>query len=254
MDAVRHRVGTGHRALTNSIADGKLAIVSHLESLSPLSDNDRELLASATGPSVTWRAGHELIACDALLDEPVFVVSGWVGRIVNLSDGRRQVVAFYIPGDLVGFSSRPDARARASHVCLTNVVTASAREVIRHIRHEPFRYSALAVALNAVEDEINKGLIDQIVRVGRMSAHERMIHLIADLYRRHRRAGLEVANGFVFPLTQETLGNALGLSTVHVNRTMQQLRRERTIKTVSGRIEITDPALLADHSRVAGKS
>ena len=245
MDAVRLHVGTGHLALTHSLADGKVAILSHLESLSPLSDDDRALLASALGPFSSWREGHELIKCDAILDDPVFVVSGWVGRVVDLHDGRRQIVAFYIPGDLVGFSSRPGAQARASHICLTNVVTANAREVIRNARQESVRYYALIGALNAVEDEINKGLIDQIVRVGRMAAHERMIDLIADLYRRHRRAGLGFANGFVFPLTQETLGDAIGLSTVHINRVLQQLRRENIIKTTTGRIEIPNPALLA---------
>src|SRR5260221_7126646 len=136
MDAVRPHVGTGHLALTQNLADGKVAILSHLESLSPLSDDDRDLLASSLGPFNKWWADHELIACDAVLDEPVFVVSGWGGRVVNLHDGRRQMVAFYIPGDLVGFSSRAGAQARASHVCLTNVVTASAREVVRNVRHE----------------------------------------------------------------------------------------------------------------------
>jgi CRP-like cAMP-binding protein len=241
---------TGQTGLTKSLSDGKGAILSHLQSLSSLSDDDRDLLASALGPSANWRAGHELIAYDAPLDEPVFVVSGWACRVVNLPDGRRQILDFYIPGDLVGYSPRSGARAKASHLCLTNVVTASAREVVRRVRQEPSRYTALAGALSAIEDETDKGLIDQVVRTGRMLAHERMIHLIAELYRRHRRAGVGVANGFAMPLTQETLGDAVGLSTVHVNRVLQQLRREQIIKTVAGRIEIPDPALLAEHLRL----
>src|SRR5260370_3325843 len=136
---------------SRSVTDGKVAILSHLESLSPLSDHDRELFSTTLGAYSNWQADHELIAADAALADPLFVVSGWVCRVVNLPDGRRQILDFYIPGDLAGFTSQSGGRAKASFLCLSNVITVSARELVRRVRQEPSRYSALATALSPIE-------------------------------------------------------------------------------------------------------
>jgi CRP-like cAMP-binding protein len=239
-------------ALTfNHLPDGRAAIQSHLGSLASLSHDERELLSTALADTTARHAGDEFIAADAPLDEPAFIVSGWACRAASLPDGRRQILDFYIPGDLAGYCSRPGARAKAAYVCLTNVVTVNAGQLLRLIREQPERCPGLIKALCAIEDEIDQRLLDQIVRTGRMQAHERMAHLISDLNVRHRRAGIGIGEGFVMPLTQETLGDALGLSTVHVNRVLQQLRREQTIRTGAGRIEISNAALLAAHSGLA---
>jgi CRP-like cAMP-binding protein len=230
--------------LAKRTADGRAAVLRHLESLTRLFDSDREVLGRALGPVGSHPAGHELIPLDALLDAPVFLLSGWVSRSVSLPDGRRQILDFYIAGDLVGHCSRPTSRAKASYQCLTNVVCAGATELIARTHDQPQRFPGLSAAWRAIEDEIEQRLIDQIIRTGRMLAHERMVHLIGDLSRRHRRAGLGSGDGFVIPLTQEMLGEAVGLSTVHVNRVLQQMRRERIIRTALGRLEILNPTLV----------
>jgi len=228
---------------STSNQDGQSAILRNLEAATRLFDSDREILASALGPSVSHHAGHELIAAGALLDSPAFLLSGWVCRSVSLPDGRRQILDFYIAGDLVGYCSRPSSRAKASYVCLTNATCASATELVARTHDQPQRYPGLSAAWRAIEDEVEQRLIDQIVCTGRMLAHERMLHLIGDLSRRHRRAGLGSSDGFIMPLTQETLGDAVGLSTVHVNRILQQMRRERIIRTAMGRVEILNSQL-----------
>lgn len=228
------------------IEEGKAAVLRHLESFARLFDTDREILVGGLGPPVSHLAGHELIPVDALLDTPMFILSGWACRAFSLPDGRRQILDFYIAGDLVGYSSRPPSRAKASYLCLTNTICAGASELIARTHDQPQRYPGLTAAWRGIEDEIERRLIDQIVCTGRMLAHERMMHLIGDISRRLKRAGMGSNDGFVMPLTQEALGDALGLSTVHVNRVLQQMRRERIIRTALGRVEILNPQLAED--------
>ena len=236
--------------VASHLPEGRAAVQRHLETLAKLGDSDREALRLTLADVTSHAAGDQIIANDVPLDTPRFVLSGWLCRAVTLPDGRRQILDFYIPGDLAGYSSRPGARAQASYVCLTNVVTASAAPLVARLRERADAHSGLGRALAALEEEIEKRLLDQIVRTGRMQAHERMAHLLAELHWRHQRAGIGLGNGFVMPLTQETMGEALGLSTVHVNRVLQQLRREHSIRTAAGRIEIANAEFLAANTGV----
>jgi len=236
--------------VTSHLPEGRAAVQRHLEAQAKLTDADRDALRLTLADVTSHMAGDEIIAKDVPLDTPRFVLSGWLCRAVTLPDGRRQILDFYIPGDLAGHSSRAGARAKAPYVCLTNAVTASAAPLAARLKEHPDAYSGLSRALAALEDEIEKRLLDQIVRTGRMQAHERMAHLLSELHMRHHRAGIGLGNGFVMPLTQETLGEALGLSTVHVNRVLQQLRREQSIRTAAGRIEIANAEFLAANTVV----
>ena len=220
--------------------DGRGAIKAHLESVARLLDSDREILETGLGQTTHHLPGEEILPRDALLDSPRFVTSGWVGRTETLWDGRRQIIDLYIPGDLFGYCSRPSAHAQASYVALGAASTVAAGPLIARTMGEPLRYPGLTMAWRAIEEEIEQRLINQIVRNSCMLAHERIAHLINELRERHRRARLEDAGSFAMPLTQEMLGSTVGLSAIHVNRILQQLRREHVIRTRPGRIEILD--------------
>jgi CRP-like cAMP-binding protein len=91
-------------------------------------------------------------------------------------------------------------------------------------------------------------LANQVMRLGRQSAYERLIHLLLEFYDRLKAKGSVEDGSFVMPFTQEVLSDALGLSTVHTNRILQQLRRERLIETHAASVRLADPALLAEIS------
>jgi len=92
-------------------------------------------------------------------------------------------------------------------------------------------------------------LTQQIVRLGRQTAYERLAHFLLELYHRLQTAGLAQNERFFLPLTQELLADTLGLSSVHINRTLQQLRRDKLIHWKGGLFQLLNPEelrLIAD--------
>ena len=103
-----------------------------------------------------------------------------------------------------------------------------------------FYLAALAVAARIEEAQ----LAEQVLRLGRRTALERVGHWLLDVQSRLAAAGLGEGDRFAMPLTQETLGDVLGLSLVHINRIVQQLRRERLVDVRGGYATILEPERL----------
>ena len=187
-----------------------------------------------------------LIAGDGLSTHtpPRFLLSGWACRQRVMSDGRRQIFGFLIPGDVVGAPSGPLTSAFASVVALTPVVIVDVPlSEDKHVNSAAV--SIYAKLITAAEHETERLLYDHIVRLGRMNGLERMAHLLLELRRRLSRVGLANGQSFPMPLRQESLGDALGMSTVHVNRTMQQLRLRKLIHCSGREVTVLDPVRLA---------
>ena len=107
-------------------------------------------------------------------------------------------------------------------------------------RRCPAWAEAVAAMLHA--DEIN--LRDQIVRLGRQTAYERLVHLVLEFHHRLEAIGMVDGDSFSLPLTQEILADALGLSVVHINRTLQQVRRDRLLDMRGGQVTLRQPDLM----------
>jgi CRP-like cAMP-binding protein len=190
--------------------------------------------------------GTELIAEGQTLDAPRLLMSGWACRYRVLPDGRRQIFEFTLPGDLYGLCHRPHAVALTAAVALTPVVIADASALSDAIVHKPEQYPGLAAACYGTASLEEAYLLNQLVRVGRQTAYERTAHLILELHERLSLVGLADESSVPIPLTQEILADALGLSVVHLNRTLQQLRRNQLIEFKSGLVRLLQPDVLAD--------
>src|SRR5215471_11541703 len=94
-------------------------VVNEFARLAPISDSERAYLFSQLEKKRRHEAGHELIKQGQRLDGPLLLLRGWICQAALLPDGRRQVLDFYLPGNLVGFCSRPGARAKATYLALT---------------------------------------------------------------------------------------------------------------------------------------
>lgn len=218
-------------------------VVRRLRGLTNLSDSEQDLIRRLAERRERHSAGEELIAEGRTGRRARFVVSGWACSQRVLSDGRRQIFGFLLPGDLVGLSERPSTPTLSGVIALTAMETIEAEPVIEAV--QAGEAPGLSRALVAAQISEQALLYDHMVRLGRQTAYERVAHLLLELQRRLEVVGLGDAQRFPLPLTQEILADALGLSIVHVNRTLQQLRREKLIELRSGVAILLQPALLA---------
>jgi CRP-like cAMP-binding protein len=215
-------------------------IVRRLRSLSNLTDGELEQVRRLGERRERHSPGEQLIGEGPSPGRPRFVVSGWTGRMRLLRDGRRQIFNLLLPGDGFGFGARP---ALSAVVALTALETVDATPLQDAVRRGAA--PGLARAMVAAEIHEDALLLDHAVRLGRLTAVERVAHFLLELQQRLEVVGLGDRQRFPLPLTQEILADALGLSIVHVNRTLQQLRRSGLIELRSGVAILLQPEALA---------
>lgn len=215
-----------------------------LSSALGLSEEERDLIRLLSLYREIAPAGCPLDP-DGLAPHPRLILQGWACRQRVLSDGQRQIFSFLLPGDCVGLSGEPRALDGTAIVAVTRVETADAamlREILTlsDPRHDRLRRG---LAQARLYEEVC--LLNHVVRLGRQSALARMGHLFLELRDRLSRAGLCYGERFHLPLTQEILADALGLSLVHVGRTVGRLRREGLIAFDRGWLSLLDDERLA---------
>lgn len=169
------------------------------------------------------------------------ILSGWACELRILLDGRRQIFSFLTPGDIIEIQPRSNQGSRAT-MALTRLETVDTATMLRDELEQGA--TALAEAVDRARARRCERLYDHVVRLGRQSAYERVVHLLLELHERLEIVGLAKGGSFRVPLTQEHLADALGLSLVHVNRTIQQLRSDGLIELRSGAVTLTKPAKL----------
>lgn len=219
------------------------ALISRLSALSKLSADDVHLLRGLGRFTKQHSARTEILTGEERF-KPRILVSGWASQQRLLSDGRRQIVNFLLPGDIVGSLEQLGPVLDCESVALTNVVTADASTLATTVEKGDFRRAGLARALRLMGQQETALMRDQIVRLGRQTAYERLVHLMLELHCRLQAAGLATEYDFAMPLTQDILADALGLSIVHVNRTLQQARRDGLLEIRSGQVKIIDLKLM----------
>ena len=226
-------------------------VLRRLGSLAPLSALDEERVLALPLAQRASPAEAELCAAGAVGARPRFLIQGWASRLRMLPDGRRQIFHLVLPGDLIGSCLRPHQPAAAATVALTRVETASAAGLAAILGAAPTQPgSSLAAACAALERHGEALLLDQITRLGRQTAYERTAHLLLEIWERLAVVGLAEDNTFPWPLRQDTLADLLGLSVVHVNRTLQQLRRDGVIELRGGVAVLLQPERLQEAADV----
>ncbi len=191
-------------------------------------------------PAGTWIEDQGVPAAGAWL-----IVSGWVAQARVLPDGRRQIGRFLTPGDICGLTQSP-APPPAGLLALTDAVVADMSKVRQAVATG--RSPALSRAWAAMQGLEQARAFAHIMRLGRFTAYERTGHLLLELYERLAAAGLTQGASMPMPLTQEMLADCLGLSVVHLNRMVQQLRRNRLISSEGRKMTFLDLERLAAES------
>lgn len=208
----------------------------------PLRPDDLARFGEPTAETQVHTAGAALSRDGAGVAGLRLVVSGFLAEVRPMSDGRRQITGLHVPGDLFGAEWSPQ---HCEVVALTQAQTIDASP-LAEARHDPSsRFVAWREAWAEAQREEKSRMADHMVRLGRLTAYERMGHLLLELQERLRRVGLAGSGGFHLPLTQEMLADTLGLSIVHVNRTLQQLRRDGLVLYRPSHVSLPHPAQLA---------
>jgi CRP-like cAMP-binding protein len=211
--------------------------ITRLSALAPLDAEAIQALERSIASSVTDRARSELLTERREIPAALLIVEGWAARVRILSDGRRQFLSFLLPGDLVGMCRHARALAVSTVVAITPVKTCRAPDGDLHPALEQ------AYAVSRALDEAY--LLAQITRLGRLNALERLADVMLELHERLTLAG-QIRNGtFDMPLTQEMLADVLGLTPVHINRMVQQARRQDWLEWRAKRVTIRDATALA---------
>lgn len=241
---------TGTRAPMPNTRPGTLAcdydlIMRRYASLAPLTPTEHALLRSVSDNAEFARTGEEIETEDLPRMRPRLLVSGWACRFHLIADGRRMIVGLLLPGDSIGFGQRQHPTALTSIGALCPCRLLDATRLWTALAQDDGAHRSLAHAQRTLETIEDVHTLAHIVRLGRLNALERICHLFLELHDRLQTVGLVWRDSFIMPLTYDSLADTVGLSVVHVNRTLQTMRRRRLIELRQGRVTLLDPHAMA---------
>jgi len=168
---------------------------------------------------------------------------GLMMSYVLLDDGSRQILRFLFPGDMLGVSSAVYQEAPETLAALSDcIVCPFDRGVLSDLMLAHPRLSSMIFVYSQIE---RVALTDRLAALGRTSAKARVAALLLELRNRLRATDKSLANAFSLGLTQEEIGDATGLTAVHVNRMLRQLEEEGLIAREGGRVTLLDERALA---------
>jgi CRP-like cAMP-binding protein len=203
-----------------------------------LSTLELTLLDRLHGRRKSFPAGRDIIHEGQVKRSAYILASGWVCSYKLLPGGTRQIVDFHIPGDFIGLRS---ILFRTADHNIEPVTRIEASEVQGGDLLEAFNAAprlAAAVLWTASRDEAM--VVEHLVSIGRRDARQRMAHFLLELGARLTLVGLATREGYACPLTQYLLADALGLSAVHVNRVLRELREDGLVTFQQGHVRFLD--------------
>jgi len=213
-------------------------LVRKLESVLELSAAEREAIEALPLAPRTLKADQDIVRA---YDQPAqccLILEGFALRYKLMDGGKRQIFSFHIAGDI------PDLHSLHLEVMDHNIGTLAGSRVA-FIPHDAMR--SLMANHPRVGDALwRNAFIDAalsrewMASIGRREAYGRIAHLMCELFLRLRTIGLADGSSFEMPITQEDLGDALGLSSVHVNRTLQELRGNGLVSWTRGCWTVVD--------------
>jgi CRP-like cAMP-binding protein len=213
-------------------------LIRKLESIFKLNDDERQALEDLPMQVTVIRADQDIVREGDRSSRSCLILSGFACTYKVTQDGKRQIVSFNLPGDI------PDLQSLHLKVLDTSIGTISPCSV-GFITHDVLRdlcvsYPRITAGLwreTLVDASIFR---EWMMNVGRREGPSRMAHVLCELLVRLRAVGLAEDHACDLPITQSEFADALGFTTVHVNRVLQQLRAEGLIVTEGTRLTIPD--------------
>lgn len=208
-----------------------------------LSPAERTALETLEERERPVRRGGTLVRENDAEHELFILRTGTMMSYVLLDDSSRKILRFLFPGDMLAISSLVYRDAPETIEALSDAtVSAFERSAIARLLVEHPRLAALIFVHNQIE---RTAMTDRLAALGRTSAKSRVAALLLEIRNRKRMRDPTIGDSFALGLTQEDLGDATGLTAVHVNRMLRQLEDERLIARDNGHVTIRDERALA---------
>jgi len=213
-------------------------LISKLERIAALTEAEKQVLEGAVAHSCDLPSGVDLILAGEQPAGCTLLLEGWACRYKLLPEGKRQVIDFIIPGDLCDFGGFVMGSMDHSISTLTpaKVALIPGEALLGILDSHP------ALARTLWQETLTNAAIarEWVVNVGRRSPYERLAHLMCEMGLRLKAADLDDGFRFEFPVTQADLADATGLTPVHVNRTLQEMRSDGLLTWIDGEVVIPD--------------
>ena len=213
-------------------------LISRLERHGPLSEEEKDVLREVTSRVRDYGPRQDIVCEGDSPADSCLILEGFACRQNTLPDGRRQITAIHIPGDFADLHSfllgKMDDGVASVTACKVALVPHCAlRDITKNHPHLTRLLWFTTLVDGAVHREWMTGL-------GRLDARERVAHFFCELFLRLESVGRTQDHSYELPITQTELADAFGLSAVHMNRVLQDLRGEELISWQSKTLVIHD--------------
>ena len=214
-------------------------LIRRLESIAPVSDDERRAITALPIMVRELKADADIVRDHDRPSQCCAILEGFACRYKMLDEGKRQILAFHIPGDIPDLQSlHLEIMDHSLATVVPSKVAFIPHEAVRTFLREQPRIADVFWRETLIDAAVFR---EWVVNVGRRDAYARIAHILCEIYVRLRAVGLVDGQAYQLPITQAELGDATGLSTVHVNRTLQELRGNGLITTPKGgRVVIED--------------
>lgn len=217
---------------------GNTYLLTKLEAVRPLSVSERAALYDLPIRVREYRGDEDIVLEGDRPTECCLVLDGLVCRYTIVPGGGRQILALHVPGEMPDLQSLHLARMDHSLAALSRTRAAFIpHESMRALLHSSPTIADLFWRETLVECAVSR---EWVVGMGRRSAYARLAHLFCELATKMDYALVSRGGQYPLPLTQTQMGDALGLSTVHVNRSLQALRKAGAIEVRAQKFRVLD--------------
>jgi len=209
-----------------------------------LAEFEQDALLGAVSEVREGEDGETLVHAGDALTTSTILLEGIVGRVRDLADGRRQIIELHIPGDFYDLHAFLLKKLEHNVEALTPVKFAVVpHDRLKLITERWPHLSRMLWTSTLLDAAIQR---EKILSIGRRSAIARLAHLLCELHVRFKVVELTDGDSYPLPLTQSQIADAAGLTQVHVNRTLKELRDRGIVTVRGGTVAIKDRRALVD--------
>ena len=236
------------RSVTQNLPKCKNCAIRNSALFGELKINQLDKARSLRSSQVFYSAGEYLYHEGDTVDKAFTLYKGWVRLFKNLENGDRQILRFALPGDFLCYKVGSNTTLDHSAVAITDVTLCAFP--IDRFRSVISELPDLAFAISSITELVTERCHTALTSIASHPAETKVAFLLLSLYMREQSLQPKVPNCISFPITQEDIGDALGLTSIHVNRVFQSLRKQGLIECKSKCLWIPNQEALAVVAKV----